>query len=247
MTTSLKTPTSTVKRGPNRASYDAQTVYDIIDQNLLCHVGQTINGQVFVTPTCHWREGDYLYWHAHSKARNTHGAVQEGEKVCINICELNGLVLARSAFNHSVNYRSVTLFGVPEAVTDEVDKMHHFKLFVDKVSPQRWDQLRPVSDVEIKATGVVRIKIDEASVKLRAEGANDNEEDLDWPVWAGVIPLEKQWQNPVQNSDQSIAYPLPQTALAKSPFSQVRHAYDNAIANKSSFPTVWLAKPKGFE
>lgn len=215
MSDSLQTPTSTVKRGAGRAQYDQTSVYKIIDDTLMCHIGQQANGQVFVTPTCHWREGEYLYWHAHSKARNTHGAVKEGQKVCINICELDGLVLARSAFHHSVNYRSVTLFGVPEPIEDYDVKMHHFKLFLDKVSPGRWDSLRPVKDIEVKATGLVRIKIEEASVKMRAEGAIDDDEDFDWPVWAGVLPLEKQWQAPQQNADQSKEYPLPTAPNAK--------------------------------
>lgn len=215
MSASLQTPTSTVKRGPNRASYDVELVHKILDDTLMCHIGQQMNGQVFVTPTCHWREGDYLYWHAHSKARNTHGAVKEGQKVCINVCELDGLVLARSAFHHSVNYRSVTLFGVPEPVEDFDEKMRHFKLFLDKVSPNRWDKLRPVKDVEVKATGLVRIKIEEASVKMRAEGALDDEEDFDWPVWAGVLPLEKQWQAPKQNDDQTTEYPDPTAPHAR--------------------------------
>ncbi|MFD1383040.1 pyridoxamine 5'-phosphate oxidase family protein [Rhodanobacter aciditrophus] len=215
MSASLQTPTSTVKRGANRASYDVELVHKILDDTLLCHIGQQMNGQVFVTPTCHWREGDYLYWHAHSKARNTHGAVKEGQKVCINVCELDGLVLARSAFHHSVNYRSVTLFGVPEPIEDYDEKMRHFKLFVDKVSPNRWDSLRPVKDIEVKATGLVRIKIEEASVKVRAQGALDDDEDFDWPVWAGVLPLEKQWQAPQQNDDQTQDYPAPTAPHAK--------------------------------
>jgi nitroimidazol reductase NimA-like FMN-containing flavoprotein (pyridoxamine 5'-phosphate oxidase superfamily) len=171
----------------------------------MCHVGQTKDGQVFVTPTCHWREGDYFYWHAHSKARNVKGPIDEPEKVCINISQLDGLVMARSAMHHSVNYRSVTLFGVPELIDDKEEKVRQFKLFLDKVSPGRWETLRPVNDIEIKATGLVRIKIEEASIKMRAEPPIDDPEDNDWPVWAGVIPLDKKWaeaeQDPIQKKD----------------------------------------------
>lgn len=209
MSTSLQTPTSTVKRGPNRALYDVDTAHKIIDETLLCHIGQQVNGKVFVTPTCHWREGDYLYWHGHGKARNTHGAAKEAQQVCINICELDGLVLARSAFHHSVNYRSVTLFGTPENIDDFDEKVRHFELFINKVSPDRWSALRPVTDKEVKATSLVRIKIDNASIKLRAEGVNDDEEDMDWPVWAGVMPLTKHWQPTQQDSLQSETYPEP--------------------------------------
>ncbi|WP_425642215.1 pyridoxamine 5'-phosphate oxidase family protein [Marinomonas gallaica] len=215
MSDTLKTTISTVKRGLKRAQYDVTTAHQIIDATLLCHIGQQMNGQVFVTPTCHWREGDYLYWHAHSKARNTHGAVKEAQKVCINICELDGLVLARSAFHHSVNYRSVTLFGVPESIEDYAEKVRHFELFVNKVSPNRWSKLRPVTEQEVLATGLVRIKIDEASVKLRAEGVIDDAEDMDWPVWAGVVPLTKHWQAPAQDAAQTIDYPNPEMPNAK--------------------------------
>lgn len=198
MSQSLETPLSHVKRGPNRAMYDKDTVLSIIDEALLCHVAQTKNGQTFVTPTCHWREGDYFYWHGQSKARNVKGPVDDQEKVCINVCLLDGLVLARSAMHHSVNYRSVTLFGVPEMITDTEEKMRHFELFLERVSPGRWGKLRPVKEQEIKATGIVRIKIEEASVKLRAEPPVEDPDDLDWPVWSGVIPLERKWGKPEQ-------------------------------------------------
>lgn len=215
MSDTLKTSNSTVKRGPKRAQYNVATAHKIIDDTLICHVGQQMNDQVFVTPTCHWREGDYLYWHGHGKARNTHGASKTAAKVCINICELDGLVLARSAFHHSVNYRSVTLFGVPESIEDYDEKVRHFELFVNKVSPGRWSQLRPVAEQEVLATGLVRIKIDEASVKLRAEGVNDDADDMDWPVWAGVVPLEKQWQAPERDAAQTMNYPEPELPDAK--------------------------------
>ncbi len=204
-----KTDLSQVKRGPNRATYDKQTALNIIDSSLMCHVGQTREGQVFVTPTCHWRDGDYLYWHGHSKARNVKGPIDAPEKVCINISQLDGLVMARSAFHHSVNYRSVTLFGVPEWIEDHEEKRRQFEIFLEKVSPGRWTQLRPVNDTEIKATGLVRIKIEEASVKFRAEPPIDDPEDKNWPVWAGVIPLEKSWGEAEQDPIQTSQFDLP--------------------------------------
>jgi len=202
MSKTLETPLSKVKRGPNRALYDSETAFSIIDNTLMCHVGQSKNGQVFVTPTCHWREGEYFYWHGHAKARNIKAPIDDTEKVCINLCQLDGLVLARSAMHHSVNYRSVTLFGVPELIEDAEEKARQFKIFLDKVSPGRWDALRPIHDIEIKATGLLRIKIEEASIKVRAEPPVDDPEDNDWPVWAGVVPLQQQWgpleQDPIQ-------------------------------------------------
>lgn len=214
MSADLKTSLSQVKRGPKRAQYDQQTAYNIIDSALICHIAQQKQGQTFVVPTCHWREGEYLYWHGHAKARNVHDASQDLQKVCINICLLDGLVMARSAFHHSVNYRSVTLFGVPELITDKDEKVRHFELFLDKVSPGRWQDLRPVTAQEVKATGLVRIKIEEASIKLRDEPPIDDEDDYSWPVWAGVLPLDRQWGKPQQDPKQQQDYPVAQPPRA---------------------------------
>ncbi|TBR43924.1 pyridoxamine 5'-phosphate oxidase family protein [Marinomonas agarivorans] len=187
----LQSNKSKVRRGAKRANYDKAQIIDILDASLMCHVAQTINDQPFVTPTCHWRDGDYFYWHGLSSARNVKQA--EATPVCINIALLDGLVMARSAMHHSVNYRSVTLFGTPEAVTDRTEKTRQLEIFVEKVSPRRWSQLRPMTEQELKATGIVRIPINEASAKVRAEPPIDDEQDYDWPVWAGVIPLLRQW------------------------------------------------------
>lgn len=193
-----------VKRGPKRAVYDRDTLYAIIDEALMCHVAQLMGEQPFVTPTCHWRDGDYFYWHGHAAARNIQGALKT--QVCINISLLDGLVLARSAFHHSVNYRSVTLFGVPELVEDEAEKMRHLEIFMEKVAPGRWPLLRPVLDKELKATGILRIPLNEASAKVRAAPPVDDEEDYNWPVWAGVLPITRQMGEPepdprLQNQD----------------------------------------------
>ncbi|WOD08979.1 pyridoxamine 5'-phosphate oxidase family protein [Marinomonas sp. GJ51-6] len=118
--------------------------------------------------------------------------------------------MARSAMHHSVNYRSVTLFGVPELIEDKDEKVRQFKIFLDKVSPGRWEQLRPINDNEIKATGLVRIKIEEASVKFRDEPPIDDPDDNNWPVWAGVIPLERSWGSPQTDPIQQEEY-LPAT------------------------------------
>ena len=204
----LHTQTSHVKRGPGRASYDRDHLNRIIDESLLCTVAQSVDDQPFATPTCHWREGDYLYWHGHAKARN----LAPGQPVCINIMQMDGLVLARSAFHHSVNYRSATLFGTAEAVTDPDEKARQLHIFLDKISPDRWDALRPMTDNELKATGLSRILISEASCKMRAEGVNDEAADEDWPVWAGVMPLEKRWGEPVQEKQQ-VGLSLPRLPL----------------------------------
>ncbi len=212
------TPLTRLKRGAKRAISERQAMLDFIDQSLLCFVGFQINGQVRVIPTCHWRDGDYLYWHGHSKAANIHGAEQAGEKVCITLATLDGLVMARSAFHHSANYRSVMVYGVPEAVTDPAQKRYHFERFVEKLSPGRWDQLRPVTELETQATGILRVRLDEASMKVRAAGVVDDEADLDWPVWAGVLPVQQVWGEAEQDPAQAAA----PHALPASPHCDVR-------------------------
>lgn len=188
-----------VKRGRKRASYDLDIAKRIIDDSLLCHVGQHIDGQTYVTPTCHWRDGDRLYWHGHIKARNVIGS--EAQQVCINISQLDGLVLARSAFHHSVNYRSVTLFGNVQLVTDAEEKLVQLQKFVEKISPGRWQTLRPINEKEQMITSVAWIPIKEVSIKVRNEGVNDDVDDLNWPCWAGVIPIEQKFALPVIEED----------------------------------------------
>ncbi|GAA0362431.1 pyridoxamine 5'-phosphate oxidase family protein [Bowmanella denitrificans] len=199
-----------VKRGRKRASYDPLLVKRIIDENLLCHIAQVVEGQPLVTPTCHWRDGDKLYWHGHVKARNVFA--NAGHQVCINICQLNGLVLARSAFHHSVNYQSVTLFGEAQLLTDENERLYQLQRFVERISPGRWQQLRPINQQELMLTAIAWLPINEASVKLRDAPPVDDEEDYDWPVWSGVMPIVRHWdelqQDPRQQSQQQ--YPLPQ-------------------------------------
>lgn len=199
------TPLTQVKRGAKRAISERQAMLDFIDQSLLCFVGFQINGQVRVIPTCHWRDGEYLYWHGHAKAANIHGTEQAAAPVCITLATLDGLVMARSAFHHSANYRSVMVYGVPEAVTDPAAKRYHFERFVEKLSPGRWPHLRPVNAVEVQATGIMRVKLDEASMKVRAAGVADDAEDMDWPVWAGVLPVQQVWGKPEQDEAQAAA------------------------------------------
>lgn len=190
MTDLTPTARTTVKRGARRADYRRETLDAIIDAALICHVAQTLeDGRPLVTPTAHWRDGDWLYWHGLVSARNV--ADTGARPVCVNLCLLDGLVLARSAFHHSLNYRSVTLFGEPEAVTDPAHKSHQLERFMDKVHPGRWPELRPISDSEIKATGLVRMRIDEASAKVRSGPPSDDPEDAGWPVWTGVIPIRQ--------------------------------------------------------
>ncbi len=182
-----KTEKSRVVRAPARGFYDRETAYGIIDSTSLCHVSYLIDGQPYVTPTCHWREGDHIYWHGSSASRMIRQS--EGQPVCLAVTHLDGFVLARSAFHHSVNYRSVMLFGTPAKVEGE-EKELSLKAFIEGLFPGRWDTLRPMKEKEIKATTVLAMPIDEGSAKIRAAPPVDDEEDYALPIWCGVIPLQ---------------------------------------------------------
>ncbi len=183
----LKTERTRVRRLPDRGHYDAATIHAILDAVPICHVGYVIDGMPSVTPTFHWREGDHVYWHG-SRASGALRA-QEGADVCLTVTLLDGMVLARSAFNHSANYRSAMIFGRPTAITDEERKRAHLETFVNALFPDRWDLLRPVKEKELAATTVLSMPISEASAKIRTGDPHDDEEDYALPIWAGVLPI----------------------------------------------------------
>lgn len=191
----MKANKTQVKRGRNRAVDSKDTANAIIDDNLMCTIAQIRDGYPVATPTCHWRDGDRFYWHGHATAQNVVGST--AQLVSINICRLDGLVMARSAFHHSVNYQSVTLFGEVNTVVDEAEKSRQLAIFLKKISANRWPQLRPVTQKELMVTSVAWITIDEYSIKVRAEGVNDDEGDLHWPVWAGVLPIKQTFNQPI--------------------------------------------------
>ncbi len=175
-----------LRRSPTRGRYDRAAIDAILDAGLLCHVGYVIDGQPMVTPTLYWREGDRVYWHG-SAASNMLRAV-DGAPVCLTVSHLDGLVLARSGFHHSVNYRSVMLLG--EARVEDTSKAPELlDRFVDALVPGRAATLRQPTAQELKATTVVSMAIDEVSAKVREGGPVDEPEDYELPIWAGVVPL----------------------------------------------------------
>ncbi len=178
-----------VTRRANRGHYDQETVHAVLDAAIYCHVGYVIDGQPFVTPTAHWREGNRLYWHGSSASRML-TQISGGIPVCVTVSLVDGLVLARAGFNHSLNYRSVIALGEANLVSDPDEKTERMRLFMERVSPGRWEKLRPITPAELKATTVLGMALDEASAKIRAAGVGaEPEEDLATPVWAGVIPI----------------------------------------------------------
>ncbi len=176
-----------LRRSHERGYFDRATINDILDATPLCHVGYQLDSQPQVTPTLHWREGDRIYWHGSSASRALRASLDT--PVCLTVTQLDGFVLARSAFHHSVNFRSVMIYGTPEATTDPAAKMEKFKNLIEHLYPGRWDSLRPALDKEVKATAVLSMPITEASAKVRTGMPNDDAPDYDLPIWAGVIPV----------------------------------------------------------
>ena len=178
-----------IVREPQRAVYDREAAYRILDEAFICHVGFVVDGQPFVIPTGFGRAGDNLYIHGSAASRMLRN-LDEGVSVCVTVTLLDGLVVARSIFNHSMNYRSVVVLGVARAVTDPVEKLEALRLLSEHILPGRWVEARQPNEKELKATLVMRLPIEEFSAKVREGGAIDDEEDYEFRTWAGVIPLE---------------------------------------------------------
>jgi len=181
-------PRTEVKRLPQRSRYDAEVVHGILDEALVCHVGFVIDGEPVVLPTIHARHGDQLYLHG-SPASRMLRTLQRQVDVCVTVTLVDGLVLARSAFHHSMNYRSVVVFGRASAVTDRVEKMAAFRALVEHVNPGRWDHVRPPNEKELRSTLVLALALGEASAKVRTGPPIDDEADYALPVWAGELPV----------------------------------------------------------
>ncbi len=178
-----------VRRLPDRADYRVGTINAILDEALMCHVGFTSDdGYPVVIPTIHARSGRTLYLHG-SPASRMLRSVRDGSDVCVTVTLLDGLVLARSVFHHSMNYRSVMIFGTPREVTDRDEKMRALAAITDHVARGRWADARHPNETEFKGTTVLGIEIEEASAKIRSGPPGDDEEDYDLPIWAGVIPV----------------------------------------------------------
>ncbi len=177
-----------VKRMPERGHYDRATIYPIVDAGLICHVGFVHEGQPFVIPTIHARVDDHVYFHG-SKMSRLLQVLASGAPVCVTITHLDGLVLARSAFHSSMNYRSATLYGHGEMVEDAAEKWEVLKTVTEHVAPGRWADVRTMTEKEMGATLVARVVIEQASAKIRVGPPKDDEEDYALPIWAGVLPL----------------------------------------------------------
>lgn len=197
-----------LRRAHERGRYDRASLHAVLDATPLCHVGYVLEGKPAVTPTLHWREGNHVYWHGSSASRALRAA--EGLDVCLTVTLLDGLVLARSAFHHSVNYRSAMVFGRASIVADPDEKAEKLKNFVEAIVPGRWDGLRPMTEQEVKATTILSIPIDEASAKVREGGPIDDEEDYALPIWAGTVPFETVIADPIPDPRNLSGVDLPE-------------------------------------
>lgn len=189
MTAYQKTKMSQLNRKPSRGKYDEETVHQIIDEGLVCHVGFVQDGKPFVIPSNYARMNDQIILHG-AKASRLMKQVGSGEPICIEITLVDGLVLARSAFDHSVNYRSVVIFGSGEFIADDESKMAALRAVSEHLVKGRWDEVRIPTKIELDATSVVALTISEASSKCRFGPVVDEPEDYSLPIWAGVIPLK---------------------------------------------------------
>lgn len=177
-----------IRRHPERAHYDRESVFAILDAALLCHIGYVIDGRPYVTPTLFWRVGERLFWHGSSASRMLR-AQRAGIPVCLTVSHVNGLVLARSAFRHSLNYRAVMAFGTAAPVEDEGEKEAGLNAFIERLYPGRTHLMRQILPQELKATSLLSMVIEEASAKIRNDGPLDLEADYAASCWAGTIPI----------------------------------------------------------
>lgn len=190
---------SQIKRLPKRGAYDRETIYPILDEAFLCHVGFVVEGQPYVIPTGYARLGDTLYIHGSAASRMLR-TLAEGLRVCVTVTLIDGLVLARSAFHHSMNYRSVVILGAARLVENPEEKMKALHAFTDHVVHGRWNDVRKPTDQEMKATTVLSLPLEEVSAKIRTGPPIDDDADYRLPVWAGLIPLRLTPAEPIADA-----------------------------------------------
>jgi hypothetical protein len=223
-----------VKRRPQRGRYDKATVYDILDAAMVAHIAYVIDGQPFCTPTGFWREGDLLYWHGSAASRMIRFQ-SAGVPVCVTVTHLDAIVLARSGFHHSVNYRSVMAFGKARLVDDPAEKRRAMDGFVDRFFPGRSREIRPPTAKEIKATSFVVMEMEQASGKIRDTHVSDDEEDYTLPVWAARLPVRQ-----VLGAPEACPRQLPGLAVPDglAPYRDGRPLEDALLeAYRTNYPT----------
>jgi len=202
-----KTHRNKVKRVPQRGHYDQTTIYNILDNAFVCHIGFMIDGQPYVIPTAYGRSGGKIFIHGSSKSRMLL-ELSKGIPLCLTVTQLNGLVLARSVFHHSMNYHSAIVFGAASKLKTG-DKLEALQIISDHILPGRWREARLPNQEELKATLVLQINIAEASAKIRTGPPKDDEADYHLPVWAGLLPIITSYDPPVPDPKMRMALPPP--------------------------------------
>ena len=205
----MPTERTRVVREPHRGAYDRETIYKILDEGFVCHVGFTAaDGQPFVIPTLYARLGDAIYFHGSAASRMLRGAAN-GVAVCLTVTLTDGFVLARSVFNHSMNYRSVVALGKATLVDAATEKLGALRAFTEKLLPGRWEDARQPNEKELKATSILRLPLTEVSAKIRSGPVQDDEDDYALPVWAGIVPLHLQAGAPIRDERCDPGIPTP--------------------------------------
>jgi uncharacterized protein len=203
-----ETERTQLRRLPNRGSHDMETIHKILDQAFLAHVGFNVNGQPFVIPTLFGRDGEKLYLHGSAASRMLR-ELETGVPACLTVTLVDGLVLARSAFHHSMNYRSVVAFGTARKVDDPEKKACALRVISEHLLKGRWADVREPSEKELKATSVLEFTIDEASAKIRSGPPLDDEEDYELPIWAGIVPMQLTRGTPVSDGRVRVGVEVP--------------------------------------
>lgn len=209
-------PRTRVRRMPARGAYERDTIEAILDEGLIAHIGFAVEGEPYVIPTLQARIGERVYFHGSSASRTVR-ALAAGAQMCLTVTLLDGLVLARSAVHHSVNYRSVIVFGQATAIEDQTEKMAAIEAFTERLVPGRWREARPPTAKELKAIQVLSLPLEEASAKLRTGPPVDDEEDYAMDAWAGIIPLQTVTGTPVPDARLDEGIPISPAAKAWSP------------------------------
>ena len=198
MNTYAQTPRTRVRRLAKRGVYDKAVVHSILDEGLLCHVGFAVEGQPYVIPTLYARDGERLYFHGSAVSRMLK-TVGEGVDVCLTVTLVDAYVLARSAFHHSMNYRSVVVLGRAQLLTNDAERMHALHVLTNHIVPNRWEEVREPNELEMRQTAVLSLPLEEVSAKIRTGEPKDDEEDYALPVWAGIVPITTQVGAPIDD------------------------------------------------
>ena len=208
MNTYAPTSRTRVRRLAKRATYDKAVVHSILDEGLLCHVGFAAEGQPYVIPTLYARDDERLYLHGSAVSRMLK-TLAEGVDVCVTVTLVDAYVLARSAFHHSMNYRSVVVLGRAQLVTDHAERMHALHVLTNHIVPNRWEEVREPNELEMRQTAVLTLALEEVSAKIRVGEPKDDEEDYALPVWAGTVPIATQMGQPIDDGRVRPEVPTP--------------------------------------